>query len=674
VELFARPAKSVPTWAVIGILSLSGTVVALQQTMVVPLLPDFPAIFGVSADDASWLVTITLLTASVATPTVSKLADMFGKRLMMLVCMVAMTAGSVLAAVIPDFVAVIIGRGLQGFAAALIPIGISIMRDELPKEKVASGVALMSATLGIGAAMGLPLSGVISEHWGWQAIFWVSAAIGLLLIVGVLLLVSESAVRSRGRFDYLGAVLLSIALTALLLGISKGGTWGWTSQPVIGLFVLTVAVLAFWVPYQLKIGYPLVDLRTSGRRPVLLTNIASVLAGFAMFANMLLTTQQLQLPLATGYALGLSVSAAGLAMIPSGLAMVVFAPVSGRMINRYGGRLTLITGTVVMGIGYIGRVYSPHTLAAVIIGSTVVGIGTAIAYASMPTIIMASVPITETASANGLNALLRAIGTATSSAAVAAVLGSVTMQVGGAPLPSFTAFQDVFWMAGLAAISAAVVTLFIPPLRRDVVLQPASPADVAAGRAAGDRRTEMLVHGTVLRADGRPAFPAVVTVMTVDGSPVDWSRGGDDGTFSVVLPRPGDYLVLANALGWAPRAQVLRFDNDSRHTCITLADQLTVSGTASRAGRPVPNAMVAITEASGEMVRSVLADEHGHYCMPLPAAGRYIVTMLEPTTMQAHARKLVLDVRSAVVDIDAPNVAPSSSDPRPELADAAEPG
>ena len=328
----------------------------------------------------------------------------------------------------------------------------------------------MSATLGIGAAMGLPLSGFISEHWGWQAIFWVSAAIGVLLIVGVLLLVSESAVRTRGRFDYLGAILLSVALTALLLAISKGGVWGWTSQSVIGLFVLTVAVLAFWVPFQLKIGYPLVDLRTSGRRPVLLTNIASVLAGFAMFANMLLTTQQLQLPVTSGYALGLSVTAAGLAMIPSGLAMVIFAPVSGRMINRYGGRITLITGALVMGAGYIARVYSPSTLAAIIIGSTVVGIGTAIAYASMPTIIMASVPITETASANGLNALLRAIGTATSSAAVAAVLGSVTMQVGDSLMPSFTAFQDVFWMAGLAAITAAVVASFIPAVRRDVVL------------------------------------------------------------------------------------------------------------------------------------------------------------------------------------------------------------
>ena len=157
---------------------------------------------------------------------------MFGKRLMMLACMVAMTVGSVLAAAVGHLSPVIVGRSLQGFAAALIPIGISIMRDELPKEKVGSAVALMSATLGIGAALGLPLSGLIFENLGWQAIFWISAGIGVLLIIGVLSLVSESTVRTRGRFDYLGALLLSVALTALLLGISKGGSWGWGSQQV----------------------------------------------------------------------------------------------------------------------------------------------------------------------------------------------------------------------------------------------------------------------------------------------------------------------------------------------------------------------------------------------------------------------------------------------------------
>ena len=358
--------KPVPTWAVITVLSLAGTTVSLQHTMVIPLVPGFQQLLQVSADDISWLVTATLLTAAVATPIVARLADMYGKRLMMLVCIVLMTAGSLVAALSAgSFLALVVGRSLQGFAAALIPVGLSIMRDELPKNKVGSAIALMSATLGIGGALGLPLGGILFDQFGWQSVFWLSAGVGVAIGVAVLLVVSESDVKSRGRFDLLGAILLSIALTALLLVISKGGSWGWKSEQTILLLVVTAVVLAFWVPYSLKVSQPLVDLRTSARRPILLTNIASILVGFALMANMLISTQQLQQPVeASGF--GLTAVAAGLAMVPSGLAMVAFSPVSGTMINRLGGRVTLITGAAIMAVAYLARVFYGDTVFAVI--------------------------------------------------------------------------------------------------------------------------------------------------------------------------------------------------------------------------------------------------------------------------------------------------------------------
>ena len=344
----ARPVRAVPVAAVVATLCLCGTVVALQQTLVVPLLPDFPEILGTSTDNASWLVTSTLLVGAVATPIVSRLADMIGKRRMMVLCLLVTVTGSVVAALGPSFALVVTGRALQGFGAALIPVGISILRDELPREKVPSAVALMSATLGIGGGIGLPMSGLIYEHLGWHAIFWSSAAIGVVLIVAVLAIVPESAIRTRGMFDYVGAVLLSIALTSLLLAISKGGTWGWTSEPTLGLFLVALVVLVVWVPFELRVSQPLVDIRTSTRRPVLLTNIASVLVGFAMFGNLLATTQQLQLPVSTGFGFGLTVVVAGLYMLPSSLAMVVFAPVSAGITRRSGAKTTLVIGCVLL--------------------------------------------------------------------------------------------------------------------------------------------------------------------------------------------------------------------------------------------------------------------------------------------------------------------------------------
>lgn len=642
--------------AITAVLALSGTVVALMQTLVVPLLPDFPRILGITADDASWLVTATLLASAVATPIVSRSADMYGKRKMMVVCLAIMVAGSVIAAVGGSFLWLVIGRTLQGFASALIPVGISIMRDELPKEKMGSAVALMSATLGIGSAMGLPLAGVLYESLGWASIFWVSAAAGALLLVAVALVVPESKVRTPGRFDYAGALVLSAALAALLLAISKGGAWGWGSEPVLLLFLTAAILLAAWVPYELKVSQPMVDLRTSGRRPVLMTNVASLLIGFAMFANMLLTTQQLQLPTATGYGFGLNVITAGLCMVPSGLAMVIFAPVSGRIIRVFGGKSALIAGAVVMTVGYVSRVFSYDSIAWVIIGSTVVSVGTAIAYAAMPTLIMGVVPITETASANGLNSLVRSIGTSTSSAAVAAVLTSVSMTVGAVQLPSFDAFKDVFWLAALAAAASVAATVFIPK-------STAARRPSAADTAASVNTAEIVVQGRVLAPDHRPVTPAVVTVLQTAGEPVDWSRVDTEGNYSVALPGAGKYLMVTNAAGWAPMAEVFDFDGRTRHQNFLLRDRLEISGLVTAGSAAVAGAVVTLLEASGGYVHTTLSDDDGAYAFPLPLAGRYIVTMVDPATHQAMARKLAVDNRSVTVDLAAPRVEEKSMEP-----------
>lgn len=648
----ALPPRHPSSSAITAVLALSGTVVALMQTLVIPLLPDFPGILGVSADDASWLVTSTLLASAVATPIVSRSADMYGKVKMMVVCLAIMVAGSVLAAVGGSFVWLIIGRTLQGVATALIPVGISVMRDELPKEKMGSAVALMSATLGIGSALGLPLAGVLYESLGWPSIFWVSAVAGSMLLLAVVLVVPESRVRTPGRFDYVGALVLSAALAALLFATSKGGSWGWGSEPVLLLFTTSAILLSVWVPYELRVSQPMVDLRTSVRRPVLMTNVASLLIGFAMFANKLLTTQQLQLPASTGYGFELSVFSAGLCMVPSGLAMVLFAPFSGRIIRGFGGKTALMAGAVIMMMGYVGRVFLYDSIAWVIIGSMVVSVGTAITFASMPTLIMGAVPITETASANGLNSLVRSIGTSTSSAAVAAVLTSVTITVGDERFPSFDALKDMFWIAALASAASMLAAVFIP----HVAAAQRSPALVVA---AG----ELVVRGRVLAPDRSPLTPAVVTVLHIGGEPVDWSRVNSEGNYSVALPGAGKYLMVANTAGWTPMAEVFEFDGRSLEHNFQLRNRLMISGTASAGRHAIAGAVITLLEAGGGYIATTRTDEDGTYAFPLPPAGRYVVTMLHPLTEQAMAQKFVVDNRSVTLDFAAPAVEQSSEVP-----------
>ena len=656
MALHSSPTTRRSSRLITAILCLSGTLVALQQTMVIPLLPDFPKILGVSADDASWLVTVTLLTSAVATPIVSRLADMFGKRRMMLISMTMIVVGSLVAAIGGNFVALLIGRGLQGFAISMIPVGISIMRDELPKEKVASATALMSATLGIGSALGLPLSGLIFEHLGWPAIFWLSAIVGVLLIIAVAVVVPESSVRTRGKFDFLGAVMLSTALTAILLAISKGARWGWTSELTLLMFVIGIVTLALWFPYELRVTQPMVDLRTSAKRPVLLTNVASILVGFSMYANNLSTTQQLQMPKISGYGFELGVMAAGLCMIPAGLAMVFFAPVSANITKRFGAKITLIVGGTVLALAYIARVFLTGSIALIIISAAVVSIGTAIAYSAMPMLIMRSVPITETASANGLNSLLRSVGTSTSSAVVAAMLTSMVIPSGpGEGLPSIDAFKNIFWLAALAAVAAAAAAAFIPRrgAKPEAALRPVTPEGFELPDAAVSE-TEIVVAGRVIRADSRPIRQAVVTVMDMEGRPIDWSRADNEGNFSLALPRPGRYLVVTSADGWSPRSQVIAFDSaQSTHT-VELGDRLTISGKVGVGGRTTSGTVVTLTKPTGEFVASTVTDGTGHYGIALPTSGRYILTALTESGHGTLARQIAVIAQSTVVDFDVP--------------------
>ena len=145
--------------------------------------------------------------------------------------------------------------------------------------------------------------------------------------------------------------------------------------------------------------------------------------------------------------------------------------------------------------------------------------------------------------------------------------------------------------------------------------------------------------------------------MTVDGAPVDWSRADRDGRFRVVIPTPGRYVALANAAGWRPRAYTVEFVDETSRQDIVLDDQLCLSGRMRRGGVPLPGALVSLSAAEGGVVASVRADGIGRYTIPLPTAGRYIVTALEPDTLTAHACKVVLDVRSVVVDFDIPDTA-----------------
>lgn len=621
------------------VLALCGMVASLQFTVIVPALAALPGILEVTANDATWIITVTLLTSTVATPILSRMADMYGKRRMIVIALVAMTLGSLIAAIGATFWFVIVGRALQGFAAATIPIGISLLRDILPAHRAGSAVALMSATLGIGSALGLPLSGVLFGSFGYTSLFWVGAVLGTLFAGLVSLFVAESPVRIGGRFDVLGAVVLSIALIAALLAISKASVWD--VRLIIALLVLAAAVTAVWILYELRASQPMVDIRTCMRRPVLLTNIASFFTSVAMFANLAITPFQVQGPTASGYGFGLSVAGAGLVLVPSAIAMVVLSPLTGGLLDRYGGKPVLIPGVALMAAGFVGRGLFASELWQIVLGATVVGIGTALAFAAIPTLIMSSVPLTETASANGVNSLIRSFGTATCSASVALIVSAMPVRVGDEIVPSWEAIQAVFWIAAGCAVIAAVIATGVPAMRAHP--RPSSPS-----------MRETVLRGTIESHEGTVPRAATMTFMHLDGTPADWSRVDQDGAYSVVLPGPGRYLSVADAAGWAPRAEVVTVTDDGPRRHSRLAEQLSLQGVIRREGRAVPGATMALYDSQGECFGRVRSGSDGAYRLPLPAAGSYVMTVIGPEGEWAHSRKLAVGVDALDVEIAVP--------------------
>jgi MFS family permease len=447
---------------VVVVLAFGGIVVSLMQTLVIPLVPRLPDLLNASPADAAWVITVTLLASAVATPVVGRLGDMYGKRRMLLISLCLLVAGSVVAALSNSLVPMIVGRTLQGMAAGVIPLGISIMRDELPAEKLGSATAMMSASLGVGGALGLPASALLVENVDWHMLFWTAAAMGVVVTALVATFVPESSVRTGGRFDLLGALGLSAALVCLLLAISKGADWGWGGGVTLGLFGAAVVVLLLWGWFELRVRRPLVDLRTTARRQVLLTNLASVVFAFAMFAMSLVLPQLLQLPTVTGYGLGQSLLVTGLVLVPSGLVMMATAPVSARVSRARGPKVTLMVGAVIVAVGYALGAVLMSAIWQLVLVSALIGAGIGFAYGAMPALIMGAVPVSETAAANSLNTLMRAIGTSVSSAVAGMILSHMTVALGPVAVPSQDGFRLIMGLGAGMALLALTIAAFIP--------------------------------------------------------------------------------------------------------------------------------------------------------------------------------------------------------------------
>lgn len=463
--------------AAVVVLCLAGIVVAVMQTIIVPLIPELPTLLNAEPSNTTWAITITLLVAAVATPIGGRIGDMYGKRRAILGSLGFVALGSVVCALATSLPLFILGRGLQGLGFGIVALGISVMRDIVPPRHLGTAVGTMSASLGIGGALGLPIAAAIAQHVSWHALFWVCGLTAALAALGVLLTVPSNTVTAGGRFDAIGALGLGAFLMCLLLPLSKGASWGWGSPLTLGLLGGFVVLLALWAVIELRRDNPLIDLRILRTRPLFLTNLASIATGFAFYAMQLIPIQLLMAPTFTPDGLGYDMVHASLILAPSGLVMFAMSNVSGRMNAALGARVSLALGGVVIGIGYlifIVGVAGPWGISWIhmLVLSCCIGAGLGIAYSAMPALIMQVVSVEQTGESNGVNALMRIIGTSTASAVVGMLLTwSMTSFTGPDGAAAAVPTTDGYLWAsviGLGACAVAALVAFAIPAHKGI--------------------------------------------------------------------------------------------------------------------------------------------------------------------------------------------------------------
>jgi len=448
-------------------LSLGGLAFAVLQSLVAPALSTIGRELQVSTGDASWVITAYLLSASVLTPILGRLGDMVGKRRVLIAVLAIMAAGTLLAALAPNLIVLIVARALQGAAGAILPLSIGIVRDELPREKVGVTVGLLSAIFGVGAGVGIVAAGPIVEHLSWHWLFWLPLVLVVIALLGAIFGMKESPVRTPGRLDMLGAAILSAALVSLLLAISKGQAWGWGDPKTISLLGLGVVALIVFVVVELRVNEPLIDMRLMKVRGVWATDLVALILGFAMFGTFLLVPTLLQLPAATGYGFGKTVSQSGLFLLPTVLMMVVFGPLAGLLDRRFGPKVPMFLGGVAVVIAFALPALAHGAVWQVLLSGILTGAGIGLAFAAMSNAIIESVPAAQTGEASGVNTIARTIGSSIGTAVVAAVISSHTTPQG---LPTDAAFTTGFWVCAGVAVLAVLASLALPATRRQVAL------------------------------------------------------------------------------------------------------------------------------------------------------------------------------------------------------------
>jgi MFS family permease len=448
-------------------LSVVVLTVAVLQTAVVPVLGIIADQLDASTVAVCWAVTANLLAAAAATPLIGRLADLHSKKRVLLWVLAVVLVGSLLAAVTSSLALLIVARVLQAASFALYPIGIAILREELAPDRMVSAMSVLSGTLGFGGGTGLVVVGLLmTGDAGYHRVFWLTTGFTIVVIAIVIAVVPSRPRSSKGTIDWLGAAGLAVGLSAILLAITQGNSWGWASPATLGCAVGGVVVVTGWWWWERRAKQPLVSTQMLTRRAILFTNLATVFVGMGLYFAFLGVTQFVQIPRdRAGYGFSATVLEASVVyLLPGAVTGFVIALVSGRFIDRYGARPVLVVAAISGIAGFLFIALAHSSAWQVIVAGILANGYIALGYGALPALIVSEVNEGETGVATSMNAIARTIGGSTAAAMVAVLIGSPAP---GVPPPE-RGFVAIFLAGAVTAALAMVLIAVTRPRTRRI--------------------------------------------------------------------------------------------------------------------------------------------------------------------------------------------------------------
>lgn len=428
----AAPARSATL--LLTVLSTTAATTSISQSMVIPLLPRIQRDLGLSPAAVTWALTGYLLAAAVATPLLGRLADMHGKRRVLLAALAVSLAGAATAGAWHSTTGLILGRVLQGGLTAVYPLTLSIVRDQMPAHRLRPAVGTVSAMFGAGGGAGLIVASLVAGFSsGYQVAF---LGLAVLLVIGIAVVgvvVRESPVRTPARIDVAGAALLAVWLAAVLLAVTEGNSWGWLGAPTVALFALAATGAVGWWLVESRTAEPLVDTRVFARPAMLIANVGQVLGGFTSFLAFIELSDWVQTPAASGYGFSASVLGASIFLLPWTVTSLVARPMAVWLLRLIDLDGVLVGGALVVAASFAFLGVSHGSAADLYLASGGAGLGIGLLAVVIPILVVEGAPQAQMGVATSMNIIARNVGGAVGASAIGALLVAAGTGPGGYP-------------------------------------------------------------------------------------------------------------------------------------------------------------------------------------------------------------------------------------------------